>query len=103
MDVKWFWVLRLHVTDPASPSLSKEAVQDWGPGLCSGQVQPMHVMLFVMRNLNREQQWGMTGMCFHWRELQKKKKKEEEKRRMRRNIEAKLCPEGALTWAKAED
>lgn len=37
------------------------------PGLCSGQLQPMRVMLFVMRNLNREPHWGMTGMCFHWR------------------------------------
>lgn len=64
-----------------------EAVKASGPqpfhDLCTGQLQPMRVMLFVMRNLNREQQWGMTGMCFHWKELyarkRERKKTQEEK------------------------
>lgn len=68
---------------PSSFISPLEAVEDWGPrplpGLCSGQLQPMRVMLFVMRNLNREQQWGMTGMCFHWRELHTRKREQEKK------------------------
>lgn len=64
-------------------SFSSEVLQDWGPWplpcLSSGQLQPMRVMLFVMRNLNREQQWGMTGMCFYWTQLHAETEKEEEK------------------------
>lgn len=66
-----------------------EAMEDWGPrplpGLCSGQLQPMRVMLFVMRNLNREQQWGMTGMCFHWRELHARKREEKKKKNKKKH------------------
>lgn len=50
--------------------------------LCSGQLRSVHIMLFVMRNLNRGQQWGMTGMYFHWREPRKgggKKKRNQKK------------------------
>lgn len=32
-----------------------------------------------------------------------RKKKRGEKKERRRNVEAEMCPEGALTWAKAED
>lgn len=55
---------------------SPSPVADWDlwprSGLIWGQLQPMHVTLFIRRKLNREQHWGMTGMCFYWRELQKK-------------------------------
>lgn len=74
-------------------------MEDWGPrplpGLCSGQLQPMRVMLFVMRNLNREQQWGMTGMYFHWRGLQKSgEKKEGREETLRRSCVQKECSLG---------
>lgn len=59
-----------------------EAVDNQGPRplsvLSPVQLQPMRVMLFVMRNLNREQQRGMTGMCFHWRREERKKTDEKE-------------------------
>lgn len=31
------------------------------------------------------------------------KKKSRKKKRIRRNVDAEMCPEGALIWAKAED
>lgn len=60
----------------------------------------MRVMLFVMRNLNREEQWGMTRMCFHWKEPHARKREERKKKRIRRNVVANLCPEGALVGPK---
>lgn len=88
-------------SQPASRSPSPAEGWDlWPrPVLIWGQLQPMHVILFIRRKLNREQHWGMTGMCFHWRELQKRAARG----RMRINVGAKLSPKGLHTWAEAED
>lgn len=84
-------------------SRSPSPAEDWDlcpwPVFVWGQLQPMHVILFIRRKLNREQHWGMTGMCFHWRELQKRAARG----RTRINVGAKLSPKGPHTWAQAED
>lgn len=88
-------------SQPTSRSPSPAA--DWDrwprPVFIWGQLQPMHVILFIRRKLNREQHWGMTGMCFYWRELQKRAARG----RTRINVGAKLSPKGLHAWAEAED
>lgn len=106
--------LHLNVNAAMSPLLRTNGCQEWTlkprspaevrdlwpqPVSTWGQLQSMRVILFVRRKLNKEQHWGMTGMCFHWRQLQKRAAKG----RTRINVGAKLSSKGLLTWAEAED
>lgn len=44
-------------------------------GVCWPASNSANVMQFVMRNTNNGQQWSMTSMCFHWRQLLSRKYK----------------------------